>query len=196
MDRNWQEIFPRSVEFLNQRGQSNLLVEFETELEAQTFVAASSNGVWPFYERARWFPAFLKIKSCPTYWLEIAEFEYLQFAAKNVDFGSPNPFPKRLCLHPSAQFVELRHDHSELNRTRGLYCFVKRVSRFFELQLSLHQALILDLVQQDFVQTKEALLSQVEDQMANISPSAQMSLSHWREIFDQLVEIGILVEFT
>lgn len=172
--------------------------EFESELDAKTFLAIvppeqQSSQPATFSDQARWFPAFLKIKSCPTYWLEIAEFEYLHFAARNVDFGAPRAFPKRVCLHPSAQFVELRHDHPELSRNRGLYCFVKKGPRFFELQLSLHQALILDLVQQDLVTSSEGLLGQAEDQMSNIAPASQLTLPHWRELIDQLVEIGILV---
>ena len=211
MDQLWQAVFPRSVEFLNQRGQGGLLVEFESELDAQGLfkdegagsnsggsisaesVSADSVSSWTMCEKARWFPAFLKIKSCPTYWLEIAEFEYLQFAARNLDFGSPQVFQSRPVLHPSAQFVELRHDHAELNRERGLYCFVKRGTRFLELQLSLRQALILDLVQQGLVVSAENLIEIAEDSLARIEPHAEVPASQWMELMDQLTEIGILV---
>lgn len=197
MDQSWQDVFPRSVEFLNQRGQSGLLVEFETELDAQSLLkeieGSADNSSWTVREKARWFPAFLKIKSCPTYWLEIAEYEYLQFAARNLDFGSPQLFESRPVLHPSAKFVELRHDHSELNRNRGLYCFVKRGTRFLEIQLSLRQALILDLVQQGLTVSVENLIEIAEDSLARIEPDAEVTMGQWMELVDQLSEIGILV---
>lgn len=185
------------MEFLSQRGQANLLVEFETELDAQTLIRGSSESEsaeeLTLRDLARWFPAFLKIKSCPTYWLELAEFEYLQFAARNLDFGHPKLFQGRPVLHPSAQFVELRHDHSELNRGRGLYCFVKKGTRFFELQLSLRQALVLDLVQQGLVVSVEHLMEMADESISRIEPNVHISSTQWLEIIDQLVEIGILV---
>jgi len=196
--QSWQEIFPRSVEFLNQKGQSSLLVEFESELDSQNLFASVVEPElisqdWTFREQARWFPAFLKIKSCPTYWLEIAEFEYLQFAAKNLDFGSPAFGARHVSLHPSAQFVELRHDHAELNRGRGLYCFVRKGAKFFELQLSIYQALILDLVQQGLVLSVDHLVSLSRHHFESMENRSLNQPADWRELVDQLGELGILV---
>ena len=184
---DWKPHFPKTIEILRENGRMNFLSAFDQELSALRAISQDSDSK----QIARWLPAFLKMQNSPTYWLEVAEFEYVQFAAKNYDFGIAREYPGRIAMQPYLQFVELRHDHPELNRDQGLYCFFKSRSRFIELKLSLRQALFIDCLQHWSALKRHELIHQV----MSSSFGKALSVQEWNQQLDKMIELGIFAEY-
>ena len=175
---NWQVAFPKTIETLQRLGFASLVHSFEYELQFQQLRLD-----------LRWFPVFLKMQNCPARLLELAEFEYLRAYVYSNDLGTPRVDAGLLALNPGAQFMEVNQNLPEINRERGLYCFIKEGSRFFEMQLSLAQALLLDLLREDRKYTVDQLLDQAELHQVKLP----LTREEWRRTLASLEEKAVIV---
>ena len=176
---NWQSAFPKTIETLIKQGLGKIVEGFEYELNFQQLRLD-----------LRWFPVFLKMQNCPARILELAEFEYLRAQVKTQDLGRPRLEEGLLAVNPSAQFMEVRHHLPEINRAPGLFCLVKEGGRSFEMELSLPQALLLDLLREDRKYTAEQLLDQAQLHEVKIP----LSLQEWRQTLMSLLETGVILQ--
>jgi hypothetical protein len=174
----WKSAFSKTIEALTKSGLARFVDGFEYEIKANNLSAD-----------LRWFPVFLKMQSAPARLLEMAEFEYLRCQAFSADFGLPVLEYGVLALNPSAQFLEVRHQLSELQREPGLYCFVKSRGRFFEMQLSLEQALLLDLLHQERKYTRQQIVAEALEHPMKIKTDK----SEWDQILASLIERGVVM---
>ena len=175
---NWQVAFPKTIETLSRLGFASLVESFEFELQFQQLRLD-----------LRWFPVFLKMQNCPARLQELAEFEYLRAHVYSAEMGAPKVDPGLLALNPGAQFLEVNQGLPELNREKGLYCFIKEGSRFFEMQLSLAQALLLDLLKEDRKFSVDQLLEQAELHQVKLN----LNREEWRRVLASLEERAIIV---
>lgn len=174
----WQTAFPKTIETLNRQGLVRYVKGFEFELESLHLSLD-----------LRWFPVFLKMQNCPRRLLALAEFEYLRAQVYTSELGRPKLEIGIVSLNPSAQFIEVQDQLPEIGRGPGLYCLVKSNSRFFEMELSLPQALLLDLLKEDRKFTEEQLF-----EMANLHDvKLGLSKSHWIETLESLIDRGVVL---
>lgn len=174
----WQSAFPKTIEALEKQGLATYVHSFEFELQVQQLRLD-----------LRWFPVFLKMQNAPRRLLELAEFEYLRSLVYSSDFGRPVLDAGLLGLNPSAQFLEVHQPLPEINRGPGLYCLVKDGSRFFEMELSLAQALLLDLLREDRKYSLDQLLDQAELHEVKL----RLSREDWQRTLGTLLERGVIV---
>ena len=174
----WRGAFTKTIEALAKQGLGDLVGSFEYELEVQQLRLD-----------LRWFPVFLKMQNCPRRVQELAEFEYLRAQAYAMDMGPPRLDPGLITLNPQAQFVEVHEDLYEIGRGPGLYCMVKSGSRFFEMELSLQQALLLDLLREDRKYSREQLFDMAEIHEVKLG----LSREQWAATLQTLLDRDVVV---
>ncbi|MBX2996746.1 MAG: hypothetical protein KF681_18150 [Bdellovibrionaceae bacterium] len=176
--RTWRGAFPKTIEALGKQNLSAMIESFEFELEVQQLRLD-----------LRWFPVFLKMQNCPRRILELAEFEYLRTQAYAMDMGRPRLDPGMIALNPQAQFVEVHEDLPEIGRGPGLYCLVKSGARFFEMELSLAQALLLDLLREDRKYSSQQLFDMAEIHEVKLG----LSRDQWASTLQTLLDRDVVV---
>jgi hypothetical protein len=177
-----QEIFPKTLELLNECNSLHLKDQFGITATRDLLILSDR-------DQSRWFPVFLKLQGTRQQILEVAEFEYLKHTVKNLDLGEPTSEDGIIKLNPTVQFVELHHDQPKLGRLSGLYCFFKKTSDFFEFQLGIQQALILDFLQQE----RKYNLRQLIEMAKQHQLGARHTEQQWREIIEEMISIGLLL---
>lgn len=175
---SWRTAFSKTIETLERQGYGALTESFEYEMQFQQLRLD-----------LRWFPVFLKMQNCPQRLLELAEFEYLRAQVYSSDMGRPRTEPGLVALNPSAQFMEVHEALPELGREPGLYCLVKDGARFFEMELSLPQALLLDLLREDRKFTPEQLVAQAEIHPVKLP----LGREDWIRTLETLIERGVVL---
>lgn len=175
----WQNAFPKTLEALDKQGLSSYVQGFEFELKSLNLSAD-----------LRWFPVFLKMQNCPRRLLELAEFEYLRAQVYQFDYGPIKLDVNLVGLNPHAQFIEVNEDLPELGRAPGLYCLVKAGARFFEMELSLPQALILDLLKED----RKYSIDQLIDMAVIHQVKLGLSKEAWMSTISSLIERGVILK--
>lgn len=176
---DWRGAFSKTIEALHKHGLESYVSGFEYELH--------------FHQLRldlRWFPVFLKMQNCPARLLSLAEFEYLRAQVYGTEMGAPRIDQGLLALNPSAQFMEVHESLPELGRGPGLYCMVRANGRFFEMELSLPQALLLDLLREDRKFTREQLLKQAEIHEVRLP----LSREEWSRTLTTLIERGVIAQ--
>jgi hypothetical protein len=174
----WRAAFSKTLEALEKQGLGSLIRSFEFELQFQQLRLD-----------LRWFPVFLKMQNCPRRLLELAEFEFLRSQVYTNEMGRPRLEPGLLALNPSAQFLEVHEPLPEIGRGPGLYCLVKEGGRFFEMELSLAQALLLDLLREDRKYSPEQLLQQAELHEVKLG----LTREEWQRTLSSLIERGVII---
>lgn len=177
-----RHIFPKTSELLDEARARHLKEHFQ-------FAAKKDLLVLTDKDQSRWFPVFLKLQGVMQKILEVAEFEYIQHSVRSSEMGEPLLEPGLVKINPSVQFVELHHDQPKLGRLVGLYCFFKKSGAFYELQLALPQALILDLLQEG----RKFTLQQLGAMAGEYKIGPQKSQNEWQEIIAHMIQIGLLV---
>lgn len=175
---SWQGAFSKTIEALEKQGLGDLAGSFEYELQVQQLRLD-----------LRWFPVFLKMQNCPQRLQELAEFEYLRAQAYTIDLGRPRVEPGLLALNPHAQFIEVHENLPEIGRGPGLYCLIKSGHRFFEMELSLPQALLLDLLREDRKYSREQLFEMADLHDVKLG----LSREQWEQTLATLIDREVIV---
>jgi hypothetical protein len=176
-------VFPKTLEILGESKLSHITEEFFTELKDQVSSVLMSND-------SRWFPVFLKMRGLSDEILEVAEFEYLRYLVRTQDFGKLKNENGTIKLNPSIQFIHLKRAQPKIQRQVGLYCFFKTNASFYELQLALDQALILDLMQEE----RKYSFDQLMEMALLNSHGVQRSKEQWRATIAELIHLGVLID--
>lgn len=177
-----RHIFPKTSELLDEARARHLKEHFQVAAKKDLLVLTDK-------DQSRWFPVFLKLQGVMQKILEVAEFEYIKHSVRSSEMGEPLLEPGLVKMNPSVQFVELHHDQPKLGRLVGLYCFFKKTGAFYEMQLALHQALILDLLQEG----RKYSIQQLSEMASEYKVGPKKSQQEWQEIIAHMIHIGILV---
>jgi len=175
-------IFPKTSELLDEARARHLKEHFRETAKKDLLVMTDQ-------DQSRWFPVFLKLQGVVQSILEVAEFEYIKHSVRASDVGETRTDSGVVRMNPSVQFVELHHDQPKLGRLVGLYCFFKKGGAFYELQLGLSQALILDLLQEGRVFSEK----QIVELAMQCKMGPQKSKEEWTDIISQMINMGILI---
>lgn len=178
-------VFPKTIEILQEKRISYLKEQFGKTLKEELLLAAA-------YDQSRWFPVFLKFQGVRPEILEVAEFEYLRHSAKDSHQGLTKSEIGEVKLNSSLQFAELHFDQPRLGRTRGLYCFFKNSKGFFEFQMGILQALIVDLLHEE----RKYSLDQLADVASQHKMGSSQGKEEWVQIIHEMVQLGILFRRT
>jgi hypothetical protein len=177
-----QAIFPKTLELLDESNSLHLREQFGVTATRDLLILSDK-------DQSRWFPVFLKLQGTRQQILEVAEFEYLKHTVRSLDFCDPIDEAGIIKLNPSVQFVELHYDQPKLGRLSGLYCFFKKTGGFFEFQLGIRQALVLDILQQE----RKYTVPQLIDMARLHKMGAGHSIEEWKDIVEDMISIGLLV---
>lgn len=175
-------VFPKTIELLEEARAPHLKDQFQVTVKKDLLVLADK-------DKSRWFPVFLKLQGVVQKILEVAEFEYIKHLVRTGEMFHPQIEPGLVKMNTSVQFVELHHDQPKLGRLVGLYCFFKKAGAFYEIQLSLHQAVIFDLLQEERKYSVSQLVHMAE--LNTIVP--KLSKNEWEKTIQNMIQMGLLI---